>query len=101
MRRVKSGLWLQAIGILVLGAATLPVRAGVPPTGPAARSATPEGMSLRGVPARSFRRPAGRTTQQSAPGPAPVSFLNDVIPVLTRAGCNAGACHGAAAGKNG
>jgi len=31
----------------------------------------------------------------------PVSFRNDVIPVLTRAGCNGGACHGAASGKNG
>lgn len=31
----------------------------------------------------------------------PVSFRNDVIPILTRSGCNAGACHGAAAGKNG
>ena len=31
----------------------------------------------------------------------PVSFVNDVIPALTRAGCNQGACHGAAAGKNG
>ena len=31
----------------------------------------------------------------------PVSFRNDVMPVLTRAGCNGGACHGAAAGKNG
>src|SRR5688500_10011406 len=30
-----------------------------------------------------------------------LSFINDVIPVLTRAGCNQGACHGAAAGKNG
>ena len=32
---------------------------------------------------------------------APVSFVNDVIPVLTRNGCNSGTCHGAAAGKNG
>ncbi len=30
-----------------------------------------------------------------------VSFRNEVIPILTRAGCNAGSCHGAAAGKNG
>ena len=30
-----------------------------------------------------------------------VSFRNQVIPVLTKAGCNSGACHGAAAGKNG
>ncbi len=29
------------------------------------------------------------------------SFRNHVIPVLTRLGCNSGACHGAAAGKNG
>ncbi len=31
----------------------------------------------------------------------PWSFKNHVLPVLTRAGCNQGACHGAAAGKNG
>ena len=29
------------------------------------------------------------------------SFRNNVIPVLTKAGCNQGACHGALAGKNG
>ena len=32
---------------------------------------------------------------------APVSFRNHVVPVLTKMGCNSGACHGAAAGKNG
>jgi hypothetical protein len=31
----------------------------------------------------------------------PVSFQNEVLPILTRSGCNAGSCHGAAAGKNG
>ena len=31
----------------------------------------------------------------------PVSFRKHVIPVLTKMGCNSGACHGAAAGKNG
>ena len=31
----------------------------------------------------------------------PWSFKNHVLPVMTRAGCNSGACHGAAAGKNG
>ena len=31
----------------------------------------------------------------------PWSFRNHVQPVLTKAGCNQGACHGAAAGKNG
>ena len=32
----------------------------------------------------------------------PVSFVNDVVPVLTKAGCNAGACHAkAGGGQNG
>ncbi len=35
------------------------------------------------------------------PGPRPVDFTLDVVPVLTRAGCNAGACHGKARGQNG
>jgi len=29
------------------------------------------------------------------------SFRNQVLPVMTKMGCNSGACHGAAAGKNG
>ncbi|MEM6779004.1 MAG: DUF1549 and DUF1553 domain-containing protein [Planctomycetota bacterium] len=29
------------------------------------------------------------------------SFIRDVMPVLTRAGCNTGSCHGAASGKDG
>lgn len=31
----------------------------------------------------------------------PISFSDEVIPVLTKAGCNQGACHGSAAGKGG
>lgn len=31
----------------------------------------------------------------------PISFRNDVQTILTKAGCNMGACHGAQAGKNG
>ncbi len=30
-----------------------------------------------------------------------VSFVRDVMPTLSRLGCNAGTCHGAAQGKNG
>src|SRR5262245_54448659 len=29
------------------------------------------------------------------------SFLNDVMPIFTRLGCNQGACHGKGAGQNG
>ncbi|MCH5373956.1 MAG: hypothetical protein JJ992_08270, partial [Planctomycetes bacterium] len=30
-----------------------------------------------------------------------IEFQNDIIPVLTKAGCNTGACHGAAVGRGG
>jgi len=33
--------------------------------------------------------------------PQALSFVNDIQPILTRSGCNAGACHGALAGKGG
>lgn len=33
--------------------------------------------------------------------PAPVSFEHEIIPILTKAGCNSGGCHGKAAGQNG
>ena len=33
--------------------------------------------------------------------PSEISFIRDVNPVLTRAGCNQGTCHGAKDGKNG
>jgi len=33
--------------------------------------------------------------------PRPVSFRRHVLPLLTRSGCNAGACHGTPTGKNG
>ncbi|MEX2185389.1 MAG: DUF1549 and DUF1553 domain-containing protein [Pirellulales bacterium] len=33
--------------------------------------------------------------------PAPISFRRDVIPVLSKAGCNSGGCHGKAEGQNG
>jgi hypothetical protein len=36
------------------------------------------------------------TDQASTP-----DFVQDIVPVLTRAGCNSGACHGALAGKGG
>lgn len=49
-------------------------------------------VAQRAVPA------AGRA---AAAAGAPISFLNDVEPILTRAGCNQGACHGSQFGKGG
>src|SRR5207237_229364 len=31
----------------------------------------------------------------------PISFVRDVQPILSKVGCNAGTCHGAAKGRNG
>jgi hypothetical protein len=33
--------------------------------------------------------------------PRPVDFANEVVPLLSRYGCNAGGCHGKASGQNG
>src|SRR5207249_7268598 len=38
---------------------------------------------------------------EKAREPLDRSFRNDVIPMLTKIGCNSGACHGALAGKGG
>ena len=38
---------------------------------------------------------------QGASEPFEYSFTNHVLPVLSKAGCNMGACHGALAGKGG
>src|SRR5262249_12053717 len=42
--------------------------------------------------------PVEVTDANAAP---PLRFRNDVLPILTRAGCNTGKCHGAASGKDG
>jgi WD40 repeat protein len=39
--------------------------------------------------------------QADALVPPPVSFLRDILPALSKAGCNAGACHAKADGQNG
>ncbi len=38
---------------------------------------------------------------KNATAETPVSFTREIVPVLTRAGCNAGSCHGAALGRGG
>jgi hypothetical protein len=42
-----------------------------------------------------------KVTVRGSGRPYVPSFANNVLPVMTKAGCNSGACHGAAAGKNG
>src|SRR5439155_20267151 len=47
-------------------------------------------LAVLGVPSRSPAQPA-----------APVHFANDVVPLLSKLGCNGAACHGKASGQNG
>ena len=42
-----------------------------------------------------------KITVKNSKVPFPWSFRNHVIPVMTKTGCNQGACHGALSGKNG
>ena len=42
-----------------------------------------------------------KVTVRDSGSARPPSFLNDVMPLFTRLGCNQGACHGKGAGQNG
>jgi hypothetical protein len=44
---------------------------------------------------------AGTARDSGETSPAPVTFRNDVMAVLAKAGCSAGACHGNKSGKGG
>ena len=37
----------------------------------------------------------------AADAPRPLNFANDIVPILTKGGCNGGGCHGKAGGQNG
>ena len=56
----------------------------------------------------SAQRPAGKPTgatraakSNARPALIPISFSNEIEPILTRDGCNQGACHGSQFGKGG
>src|SRR4029077_6420346 len=43
----------------------------------------------------------GAEPARAADPPPPVHFARDVVPVLTKLGCNSGACHGSFQGRGG
>src|SRR5437762_2417349 len=57
----------------------------------------PGAPGVLAVPSRSHHP----TPNTQHPAPAELSFPNDILPVLSKAGCNAGACHAKQGGKNG
>lgn len=85
LRRTILGLAIMVIGAYAISETSLPSTAA---------SVTKEAASTitfdTTKPVSEITAPAGGW-----------SFRNHVIPVLTKLGCNSGACHGAAAGKNG
>lgn len=62
---------------------------------PVADGATSLAVSFGG---KSLSLPVAVSGQQD---PRPVSFRNEVVPALTKAGCNQGLCHGTPTGKGG
>ena len=64
-----------------------------------------------GVATIRFRHPQHPLGTESAPelqvevkqfgGDPPVHFVNDVVPIFTKLGCNGGGCHGKSGGQNG
>ena len=38
---------------------------------------------------------------EQSSSPLPINFPNKVVPIFTKAGCNAGGCHGKSGGQNG
>lgn len=63
---------------------------------------TPVSDGEAAITAKAQGRSASVTVRvKNTKAPFTWSFRNDVIPVMTRMGCNQGACHGALAGKNG
>jgi len=53
-------------------------------------------LAARALPERNVQAVEPQAEQRR-----PVSYLNDIVPLLSKAGCNMGACHGNAAGKGG
>src|SRR5262245_44514440 len=62
----------------------------------AAAAVIAAGALAAGVPLAAQPSPAAPVAAQPR-----VTFLRDVAPILNKVGCTAGACHGAAKGKNG
>jgi hypothetical protein len=93
-------LWVCSGSVALAVIACLLIRVG---TAPAVANMVP--ASTPAAP-KAAAAPAQPPVAASAPVPAlqldhPMSFKHDVLPVLTKAGCNTGACHGAAIGRDG
>jgi len=76
---------------------------------PSVLSISPDGLVIPltdGDAMVTIRGPEGRTAAVSIRSERctqelPISFVNEIVPIFTRLGCNAGGCHGKSDGQNG
>jgi hypothetical protein len=99
-----GSLLISAVLFLFAPAFTAPAAFALAST-PAPKS-SPAPAAPSPAPAASPFHNSSFIIHSSPPVPAlqldhPMSFKHDVLPVLTKAGCNTGACHGAAIGRDG
>src|SRR5438309_23315 len=92
---------LGSTGTRFSGPGSLPITVSSPPTTSAPPSRTSPVMRLRFVLLTIFALVPTAGPLSAADGPRTPTFERDIQPILTRAGCNAGACHGKARGQNG
>ncbi|HND54413.1 MAG TPA: DUF1549 domain-containing protein, partial [Pirellulaceae bacterium] len=59
------------------------------------------GMSLVAATSASAVEPAAAAATATASTVATIDFDEDIVPILTKAGCNSGGCHGKQSGRNG
>jgi hypothetical protein len=93
--RTKEGQWID----LSRSAKLTPASGGVKVDGEGYIHPVQAGTA-RVVVAAGGQTAALPVTVKSVANP-PVSFVREVMPLISRVGCNAGTCHGSAKGKNG
>ena len=93
--RTSAGQWID----LTSTARLIPVSSGVRVDAEGYLHPVKVGVTRVTV-AAGGRQAALPVTVKSVASP-PISFVRDVMPVISRAGCNAGTCHGSAKGKDG
>jgi len=102
---------LCLVGLGLVFVMVVPAQAAEPPspsTPPAKPEAKPETKPESKPEAKPQPKPEAKPEAKPEPKPAPpppeigpVFFTRDVMPRISRLGCNAAQCHGAAAGKGG
>ncbi len=93
--RLENG---DAIDVTRLARVTAPKCVRVSPTGQVRPAADGSGAIAVALAGKSVEVPVAVSGQKTTPT---VSFVRDVEPTLSKMGCNAGTCHGAAKGKAG